>query len=92
MVKSSKSSSRFIENTIRVLSGDQAGVNVRPLRFVTACRPDPSGCMSQRFCTGVPGVRRTYAIHSPFGDHAGSDSWALMSEIRRGLDPSEPMT
>jgi hypothetical protein len=64
MVKSSKTvSSRFIEKTMRLLSGDHDGVNARPLCLVSARRPDPSACITQRFCTGVPGVRLMYAIH-----------------------------
>ncbi len=47
--------------------------------------------MTQTLLIGVPGVRRTYAISSPSGDHAGSDSSAVMSEMRRAFDPSAPM-
>jgi hypothetical protein len=88
-VKSSYTSpSALLEKTIREPSGAQAGVNARPPCDVTACRCDPSGRMSQTSRTAVPGVRRTYAIHDPSGDHAGSDSSAKTSEIRIGLEPS----
>ena len=43
---------------MRELSGDHAGVNAPPVCFVSACRADPSGCMTQTFCVVVAGVRR----------------------------------
>src|SRR4030065_2468613 len=77
---------------MRVLSGAQAGVKAFAPPEVSAWRPDPSGRMSQTSRTGVPGARRTYAIHVPSGDHAGSDSSAPGAEIRRAAEPSEPIT
>ena len=47
--------------------------------------------MTHTLLTGVPGVRRTYAISPPSGDHAGSDSSAVMSEMRRAFEPSAPI-
>ena len=44
--------------------------------------------MTQTFWIAVPGVLRTYAIHAPSGDHAGSDSSTRTSEIFSGAPPS----
>ena len=88
-MKSSYASSlsALVAKTIRLESGAHAGVNARPSCFVSARRSEPSERMTQTFWIAVPGVLRTYAIHAPSGDHAGSDSSTRTSEIFSGAPP-----